>query len=84
MKYLILASLLLMFNLLYSSYSLNVARDYAKKVSELKREKERSLTLKAEIEKHINYKTVKSYAESSGLSPIDWSRIKVVKSSTGE
>ncbi len=84
MKYLIWAFLLLLFNLLYSSYSLNVARDYAKKVSELKREKERSLTLKAEIEKHINYKTVKSYAKSSGLSPIDWSRIKVVKSSTGE
>jgi|GEM_PF-765203 len=84
MRYLLLAFLLLLFNLLYSAYSLNVARDYAKKVSELKKEKERSLTLKAEIEKHINYKTVKSYAESSGLSTIDWSRIKVVKDSTGE
>ncbi len=84
MKYLLLASLLLLFNLLYSAYSLNVARNYAKKVSELKKEKEKSLTLKAEIEKYVNYKTVKNYAESSGFSPIDWSKVKVVKTSTQE
>lgn len=81
MKYLLISLLLLVLNYLYSAYSIDVSREYAKKVSELKREKERSLILKAEVEKHINYKTAKSYAESEGFSPVDWSRVKLVKSS---
>ncbi len=84
MKYLLATSLLFLLNLLYSAYSVDVAKEYTKKVSELKRERERSLILKAEIEKYINYKTAKSYAEASGFSPVDWNRVKVVKTSTGE
>ncbi|MEJ5339670.1 MAG: hypothetical protein ACK42C_06000 [Aquificaceae bacterium] len=84
MKYFLAASLLLLLNFLYSAYSIDVARDYARKVSELKREKEKSLTIKAEIEKYVNYRTVKSYAESAGFSPVDWNRVKVVRSSVQE
>ncbi len=84
MRYLLLTSFFLLLNFLYSAYSLHVAKDYAKKVSEMKREKERSLVLKANIEKHINYKTVKSYVESGGFSPVDWDRVKVVKATTRE
>lgn len=79
MKYLIASALLLLLNLLYSAYSLNVAKDYARKVYELKKEKEKALTIKAQIESYVNYATVKRYAESVGLVPVDWSRVKVVK-----
>lgn len=81
MKYLILCVLLLGINCIYSAYTIKVSREYANNVSELKREKERSLTLKAELEKYVNYRTAKVYAESSGFSPIDWSKVKVVKAS---
>ncbi|MFN7065911.1 MAG: hypothetical protein ACK4OF_07175 [Aquificaceae bacterium] len=80
MKYILLSLLLLVLNLLYSAYSINLSKSYARKVSELKRERERSLLLKAEIERYVNYKTVKEYAHSTGFTPIDWSRVKVVKS----
>ncbi len=79
MKYIMLSALLLLVNLLYSAYSINLSKTYAKKVSELKREKERSLILKAQTEEHINYKTAKEYAQSAGFRPIDWSKVKVVK-----
>ncbi|MFN3471504.1 MAG: hypothetical protein ACK4LT_01535 [Aquificaceae bacterium] len=79
MKYLWLSLALLGINLLYSAYSIDLSKDYAKKVSELKREKEKSLRLKAEIEELVNYKTVKGYAESAGFEPIDWSKVKIVK-----
>lgn len=81
MKYIILSIILLCLNYIYSAYSLSVSKDYAKKVQELKKEKERSLILKAELEKHINYKTAKDYAESAGFSPVDWGRVKLVKAS---
>lgn len=84
MKYFFASFLLLLLNFLYSAYSLNVAKEYAKKVSELKRERERGILLKAEIEKHVNYKTVKNYAESAGFRPVDWSKVKVVKSAPQE
>lgn len=81
MRYMFATFLLLLLNFLYSAHSIDVARDYARKVSELKKEKEKSLTLKVEIEKHVNYRTAKTYAESAGFSPVDWNRVKVVKSS---
>lgn len=71
MRYLWLSLILLGVNFLYSAYSIDLSKDYAKKVSELKKEKERSLKLKAEVEELVNYKTVKSYAESAGFEPID-------------
>lgn len=79
MKYILLSALLLLANLLYSAYSINLSKNYAEKVRELKREKERYLTLKAQIEQQINYKTVKEYVQSAGFKPVDWSKIKVVK-----
>lgn len=79
MKYLLFAVLLLLINYLYSAYSLSVSREYARKVTELKRERERGLLLQAEIERYVNYRTAKSYAESAGLGPVDWSKVKVVK-----
>ncbi|MDW8066522.1 MAG: hypothetical protein RMI50_02465 [Aquificaceae bacterium] len=79
MRYLVLCLFLLGINFMYSAYSIKVSKDYAKKVSELKREKERSLILKAEIEKHVNYRTAKNYAEASGFGPVNWSRVKIVK-----
>jgi len=39
------------------------------------------LKLKAEVEELVNYKTVKSYAESAGFEPIDWSKVRIVRSS---
>lgn len=81
MRYLWLSLMFLGVNLLYSAYTIDLSKDYAKKVSELKREKERSLKLKAEIEALVNYKTAKSYAESTGFEPIDWSKVRIVKSS---
>ncbi|MEN3027852.1 MAG: hypothetical protein ABDH29_01185 [Aquificaceae bacterium] len=79
MRYLLLSLLLLAINYLYSAYSIDVSKEYTRKVSELKRERERSLILKAELEKHVNYRTAKVYAESSGFGPIDWSRVRLVK-----
>ncbi|MCY0866082.1 MAG: hypothetical protein AB1353_04055 [Aquificota bacterium] len=81
MRYLWLSLMFLGINLLYSAYTIDLSKDYAKKVAELKREKEKSLKLKAQIEELINYKTAKSYAESIGFEPIDWSKVKIVKSS---
>ncbi|MCS6998961.1 MAG: hypothetical protein N2648_01040 [Aquificaceae bacterium] len=79
MRYLLLSLLLLGINYLYSAYSIDVSKEYARKVSELKKEKERSLILKAELERHVNYRTAKVYAESAGFGPIDWSRVRLVK-----
>ncbi len=79
MKYIFFSSLLLLLNLLYSAYSLSVSKNYTEKLRELKREKEKILLLKVEIEKHVNYKTVKDYAKVTGFNPIDWSKVKVVK-----
>jgi hypothetical protein len=78
-RYFFLSLLLLFINLLYSSYAVKTARDYARKVSMLKKERERGLILRAEIERLINYPVVKNYAEDKGFSPVDWNRIKVVK-----
>lgn len=79
MKYILLTIALLSINLLYSAYSINLSKNYAKKISQLKREKEKSLLLKVEIEKHINYRTVKDYAQLTGFNPIDWSKVRIVK-----
>ncbi len=84
MRYFLATFVLLLLNFIYSAYSINVAREYAKKVADLKREREKGLVLKADMESYVNYRTVKIYAESFGFSPIDWSRVKVVKSSTRE
>lgn len=79
MKYLFFSLALLALNLLYSAYSISVSRDYARKVSELKREKEKSLMLRVEVDRHVNYRTAKGYARSAGFSPVDWNRVRVVK-----
>lgn len=78
MKYFVAGILLLIVNLIYSSYAIYVSKDYAKKLSQLKLEKEKNLKLKAQIEKNVNYTSVKSYVEKAGFSPVDWSQVRVI------
>lgn len=80
MKYLIGFALLMLANLVYSSYAIKVSSDYAKKLKALKQEKERNMKLKALIEKEINYRTAKEHVDRFGYITIDWSKVKVVRS----
>lgn len=79
MKYLMVSLILLFFNLLYSAYALKTSKEYAKKLSELRSQSERYLKLKAEIDSKINYSTAKNYARNDAFTPVDWSRISILK-----
>ncbi|RMH80195.1 MAG: hypothetical protein D6674_04970 [Acidobacteria bacterium] len=79
MRYLVAGIFLLIVNLIYSSYAIHVSKDYAKKLSQLKQEKDKHLKIKAQIEKSVNYTSVKSYVEKTGFNPIDWSQVRVIR-----
>ncbi len=80
MKYFVGFITLMLANLLYSSYTIKVSKDYTKKVSMLKQEKEKNMKLKALIEKEVNYKTAKEYTNKAGYITVDWSKVRVVRS----
>ena len=80
MKYMVIASLLLLINLLYSAYALRTSKEYTKAISELRNLKEKQIKLKAKIESIVNYQTAKEYAKGRGFVPVDWGKVNIVES----
>ena len=78
MKYLALSLFLIVLNLLYSSWSIHIFKEYAKSFKSYKRETEKNLKLKAQIEGMVNYTSAKDYANSKGFTPIDWNKVTLV------
>ncbi len=79
MRYFLISVLLLVINLMYASYAIKVSKEYTKKLSELRLQKERELKSNAEIEERINYSVAKEYARRNGFVPIDWRRVRIVE-----
>ncbi|MFN3813105.1 MAG: hypothetical protein ACK4SM_00585, partial [Aquificaceae bacterium] len=72
MRYFFISVLFLIVNLIYASYAIKVSKEYTKKLSELRFQKERELKLHAKIEERINYSVAKEYVKRKGFVSIDW------------
>lgn len=79
MKLYFLSAILLILNIIYSSFALKVAREHAQKVSLLKQQIELQSKLRLEIQSYINYKTARDYAIRKKYISIDWNRVKLLE-----
>ncbi len=79
MKYLVLSAFLLLINLVYSSWSTHVSKEYVKGLKTYKNEVEKNLKLKSQIESKINYTNTKEYARKAGFISINWDKVVILK-----
>ncbi|MCS7084071.1 MAG: hypothetical protein NZL90_03690 [Aquificaceae bacterium] len=84
MRLYFISAILLILNVIYSSFALKVAREHAKKVSLLKQQIELQSKLRLEIQSYINYKTARDYANRKRYVSIDWNRVKLLEPPSGK
>ena len=70
LKFILLIIFLLIFNLLYSLYSLRVWKDYTEKVLLYRKLQRENLILSKKIEDFFTYKRLKRYAKRRGFKDI--------------
>jgi hypothetical protein len=75
MKLLIVSFLLLILNILYSSYVKYEHYKQAKMIVKIKDLKAENLELEAYITNKINYYSVKDFAEGKNYQPVSWNDI---------
>ncbi len=75
MKLLILSFMLLIVNILYSSYVKYEHYKQAKMIIKIKDLKAKNLELEAYITSKINYYSVKDYAQNKDYQPVSWNNI---------
>ncbi len=75
MKLLIVSFLLLILNIVYSSYVKYEHYKQAKMLLEIKNLKAKNLELEASITSMLNYYAAKDYAKNSGYQSISWENI---------
>lgn len=79
MKYIALSAFLLIANLLYSSWSTHISKQYVKSLRDYKDEVEKNLKLKSQIEGKINYANTKDYAKKAGFISINWDKVLIME-----
>lgn len=69
---------LLVGNMLFSSYSIKLLKEYSAKLSEYRKLKEENLELRAKIEKELNLKDLERYALRKGFKPFRWEEFVLI------
>ncbi|WP_333784256.1 hypothetical protein [Thermocrinis sp.] len=78
MKYIIFSLMLIALNLLYSAYSIKVAKEYVSKIAELKKESEKNLSLRVKYLNVVNYPEAKKWTKERGFIPIIWEKVSLM------
>ncbi|ADC88786.1 hypothetical protein Thal_0150 [Thermocrinis albus DSM 14484] len=79
MRCLFLIVILIISNLAYSIYALQVSKRYTETLRQYKAELEKNLTLRTDINRIISYQKAKKEARDEGFKPVNWERVKLVR-----
>ncbi|WP_029551241.1 hypothetical protein [Thermocrinis jamiesonii] len=78
MRYIVLSILLITLNFLYSAYSIRVAKEYASKLTELRKELEKNLSLRVSYSNAVNYLKAKEWTKERGFIPVSWDKVSLI------